>query len=261
MISQKPYQYIKGWVEFYKLRFKVTPDVLIPRPETELIVDEILHFLRPSEAHGEVSKKSSRLRSNKIFNLLDVGTGSGNIAISLACNLPGCSVNFIASDISSKALKVARQNAKLHGVLDRIKFVQSNLLSSSNNQSSVRSYKQLVQPNIIVANLPYIPSERIPTLDSSVKDFEPHLALDGGRDGFELYRKLFQQISQLRMHKPGLKSKLQTGFERLKLIVCEIDHTHRETALKEAKNYFPDAEIEVKLDLAHKQRILLVKLL
>lgn len=236
MISSKPFQYIKGWVEFYKLKFKVTPDVLIPRPESELLVDEVIRFANhPERSFAEGGRVEGSL------TILDVGTGSGNIAISLACNLRGCNVKIIASDISEKALQVAKQNAKLHGVSGKIEFVKSNLLSNL-NYTLYPTYTL-----IIVTNLPYIPTQRIPYLDSSVKDFEPHIALDGGEDGFSLYRKLFKQI----MRQPsGLQPKL---------LVCEIDYTHGELAINEAQKYFPDAEIEVKTDLAKKQRILLIR--
>lgn len=218
--SDKPQQYIKGWVEFYKLKFRVTPDVLIPRPETELLVDEVL----------------KRVRSDSTFTILDLGTGSGNIAISIAKNSP--KTKIIATDLSKKALKIAGKNAKLHGVEDKIQFIQSDLL---------QNISKLITPDsklIIVTNLPYIPSARIPYLDSSVKDFEPHMALDGGEDGFKLYEKLFAQIKE-----KGLKPKLILG---------EIDYTHGELAVNIAQKYFPDAEIEVKKDLAHMQRILFI---
>ncbi len=240
MVSSKPSQYTKGWVEFYKLKFKVTPDVLIPRPETELLVDEVLNFVNRNSSFVHKKRKTK----NEV-TILDLGTGSGNIAISLACNLKGCNVDIIATDISQKALEVAKQNAKLHGVEDKIIFLETNLLSLS-KQNHMRSHIKLSQPDIIVTNLPYIPSYRIPYLDSSVKDFEPHLALDGGSDGFDLYRKLFAQISLLKC-KP-------------KLIVGEIDYTHGQLTVDEATKYFPHGQIEVKTDLAHKQRILIVKL-
>lgn len=223
----KPIQYQRGYVEFYKLKFRVTPNVLIPRPETELLVDEVLEFLK---THPQSI-------------ILDLGTGAGNIAISLAKNLsvhPGgghSNLEIIATDISNSALKVARQNAKLHGVSDKIKFIESDLL----NYDTLENHGK---PDIIVTNLPYIPTERIPYLDPSVKDFEPHIALDGGGDGFELYRKLFAQISQ---QPRGLQPKL---------IVGEIDYTHGELSIQEALKYFPEARVEVKTDLAHKQRIL-----
>ncbi|MBI4038136.1 peptide chain release factor N(5)-glutamine methyltransferase [Candidatus Daviesbacteria bacterium] len=218
--SKAPKQYIQGWVEFYKLKFKVTPDVLIPRPETELLVDEVLKTI-----------------NNKPYTICDIGTGSGNIAISLACNLKGYNVNIIATDISPKALKIAKQNAKLHGVEDKITFIKSGLLSEI-ARSDI---------DIMVANLPYIPTSRIPYLDSSVKNFEPKIALDGGPDGFKIYRKLFQQI-------------VRQPFRLLpKLIVCEIDYTHGELAINEALKYFPHAQVEVKKDLTQKQRILTIQ--
>ncbi len=207
----KPVQYQRGWVEFYKLRFKVTSDVLIPRPETELLVEGILNYMNILH--------SSHLRSNNIIpiTILDIGTGAGNIAISLSVNLSvnlkGCNVKIIATDVSEKALKIAKQNAKLHHVSGQIIFLQSDLLGTKSSQ-----LRRIGTPEVIVTNLPYIPSERIPYLDSSVKDFEPHVALDGGEDGFELYRKLFSQIKKNKW-KP-------------KLIVGEIDYTHGELAIQ-----------------------------
>ncbi len=241
MISSKPSQYIKGYVEFYKLKFKVTPDVLIPRPETELLVDEVLRFI----------SKLPATNYQLPLTLLDIGTGAGNIAISIAKNLnlhlnlhpKGVNVKIIATDISEKALKVAKQNAKLHGVADQIIFLQSDLLNYSKSRRS-SDFCQMT-PDIIVTNLPYIPSARIPYLDSSVKDFEPLMALDGGEDGFELYRKLFTQIKE-KNWKPNL-------------IIGEIDYTHGELAAYEAQKYFPEAQIEVKKDLSHLQRILTIK--
>lgn len=224
----KPKQYTQGWVEFYKLKFKITEDVLIPRPETELLVDEVIKFVNSLPQTAQNSP-----------TLLDLGTGSGNIAISLAKNLC-CNVNIIASDISQKALTIAKQNAKLHGVDKKIQFIKSNLLSSFNCNLLPASCCL-----IIVTNLPYIPSARIPYLDSSVKDFEPLVALDGGKDGFDLYRQLFTQIN-----KKGLKPDLILG---------EIDYTHGELAASEAQKFFPSNLVEIKTDLAHKQRILLIR--
>lgn len=257
----KPKQYKQGWTEFYKLRFKVTPDVLIPRPETELLVDEVLQFIvGPTGPHNDNNCVIAirQLAEKQSLTILDLGTGSGNIAISIAKNLP--QIKIIASDVSTKALKIARQNAKFHGVEDQITFIQSNLLSAfchsgevaSATDSRIKKGKDSgcasltrMTPNIIVTNLPYIPSVRIPYLDSSVKDFEPYIALDGGEDGFGLYRKLFQQIKDKDW--------------RPRLIVGEIDYTHADIAYDEASRYFPDSFIEVKKDLAHKQRILVIK--
>lgn len=236
MTSSKPSQYIKGWVEFYKLRFKVSPDVLIPRPETELLVDEVL---------SSIKYYVSNIKGSDIL-ILDIGTGAGNIAISIAKNSKN--IKIIATDVSPSALRIAKMNAKLHGVLNRINFIQSNLLSNLNYilypipLDEVASSAYIL---IIVTNLPYIPSARIPYLDSSVKDFEPLIALNGGEDGFELYRKLFKQIKK-RNWIP-------------QLLIGEIDYTHGELAVNEAQKYFPYSQIEVKNDLAHKQRILLIR--
>lgn len=234
--SDKPNAYVEGHIEFYKLKFKVTSDVLIPRPETELLVDSVLEFIRSKLVTGKLANE---------ITILDIGTGAGNIAISITKNLPtgkqAPNVKIIATDVSEKALKIARQNAKLHGVENKIEFIQSDLLSAFNNSELITQNSEL----IIVTNLPYIPSARIPYLDSSVKDFEPHVALDGEEDGFGLYRKLFQQIGE-KNWKPDF-------------LVGEIDYTHGELAANEAQKYFPGAEVEIRKDLAHMQRILFVR--
>lgn len=225
-MDEKPQAYQQGWIEFYKLRFRVTPDVLIPRPETELLVDEVLSYSQTLN------------HTPYTLTVLDIGTGAGNIAISVAKNMP--EVKIIATDVSGEALKIAQQNAQLHGVENKISFIKSDLLSDLDHALNPAPY-----PLIIVTNLPYIPTDRINYLDSSVKDFEPFVALDGGKDGFAAYRQLFTQINQ-----KGLKPALILG---------EIDYTHAETALQEAQRFFPKAEVEVKKDLAHLQRILIIK--
>lgn len=209
----KPKQYQQGWTEFYKLKFYLTPDVLIPRPETELLVDEVISLTK-------VSKNS--------LIVLDLGTGSGNVAISIAKNIS--KIKIFATDISEKALKVAQKNAKFHRAERRIIFLQSDLLKEINRA-----------PDIIVTNLPYIPSNRLPFLDASVIDFEPRIALDGGSSGFELYRQLFYQMKQKNIFP--------------KYLIAEIDYTHGDN-LSEIQRYFPNAQVEIKTDLAHKQRIL-----
>lgn len=248
MSDNTPTQYKQGYTEFYKLKFLVTPDVLIPRPETELLVDEVLKF---------ITHYSSPI------TILDIGTGSGNISISVVKNTQ--EVKVIATDISKAALDIAKKNAKFHQVEDRIKFIQSDLLNginpcvilvseqnerSQNLDASQASMTIINQndswegPDIVVTNLPYIPSYRIPYLDPGVLDYEPIIALNGGSDGFDLYRKLFAQI-QAKNWKP-------------KFIVGEIDYTQAEIAQAEAQKYFPNYQVEVKTDLTHKQRILII---
>jgi release factor glutamine methyltransferase len=209
-----PKQYQQGWTEFYKLKFKLTPDVLIPRPETELLVDEAI-----------------KLNPNSV---LEVGTGSGCITISIAKNTS--QTKIVAVDISEKALKVAEQNAKFHNVEDQIIFLQSDLLDFLSTAPSVKKF------DLLVANLPYIPTARLMQIDPLVSQFEPTLALDGGQDGFELYRRLFAQMRE------------QNTFPRI--LIAEIDSEQGEIALSEAKKYFPNAQVEIKKDLAKKDRIL-----
>lgn len=218
MNNSKPIQYQRGWVEFYKLKFFLTEDVLIPRPETELLVDEIIQF----------SKNNSHLTPLKI---LDIGTGSGAIAIALAKNIP--KINITASDISKKALSVAQKNASFHNIQPPITFINSNLLEKISGNF-----------DCIVTNLPYIPTNRIPYLDSLVKDYEPIIALDGGQDGFKLYRQLFRQMKQ-----KNIIPKFFAG---------EIDYTQSQIAYLAALSYFPNFKIDVKLDFYHRQRILLI---
>ncbi len=156
-----PLPYVLGHWEFFGLDFIVSPDVLIPRPETEELVEHALHWIH---AKGAVSA-------------LDVGTGSGCIPIALTRNAPN--LNLLAVDRSSAALKIARQNAAKHKVATQIKFIESDLFA---NVPTSRSF------NMITANLPYIPTETLKTL--AVYTREPSLALDGGADGLDLIRRL-----------------------------------------------------------------------
>lgn len=210
----RPSQYVKGSVEFYKLKFKVDERVLIPRPETELIVDEIL--------------------KNKPKTLLDIGTGAGNIAVAAAVNL--AKLKVVATDVSAEAVTVARLNAKLHHVQQQIDFVVSDLLENIPSGS---------QFDFIATNLPYIPHDRIAVLDASVKDFEPHVALDGGDDGFRLYRKLFAQLNEKKID--------------FRILMGEIDYSQAEMAIDEMYKLFRGNRCQVKLDLNHRQRFLIVQ--
>src|SRR3989344_8686401 len=210
--TDAPKQYRQGWVEFYKLKLKVDERVLIPRPETELLVDEVINFVN---RQSDIDNR---------YTIIDLGTGSGCIAISLAKNLP--KARIFATDISDEALEVAKANAKLNKVEKRIFFLKSDLLNEVTGS-----------PDVIVANLPYIPRGSIPSLNPSVKDFEPWLALDGGSDGFDLYRRLFQQISD-RVYSSHPRGVIHS--HRLRLIVCEIDESQDSfdhIAKNEAKKY------------------------
>ncbi len=235
-----PKQYAQGWTEFYKLKFKVTPDVLIPRPESELLVDEVLSIINHQLT-------INNLKTDQVV-VFDVGTGSGCIAVSVAKNAPD-EVKVFGLDVSDKALKVAEQNARLNRVLNQVILFQSNLLDFIKpNSSSIFNSKFLPEKKgyiILVANLPYIPTARLMYIDPMVVDFEPKVALDGGYDGFELYRKLFAQIREKDIN--------------LNVLICEIDEEQGQIALQEAKRYFPEAKAEVKKDFYKADRILTVK--
>lgn len=228
-LKNAPKQYIQGWTEFYKLRFKLTQDVLIPRPETELLVDEVLAKLKLVPPHPSP------------VTILDVGTGSGCIAISIAKN--STIAHVLATDVSENALEVARENAKAHKVEDRIFFIKSDLLSYYDTLK--KSSEKAKSPDIIVANLPYIPTARLKLIDPMVTEYEPRVALDGGYDGFELYRKLFTQMRNKNIIP--------------KFLIAEIDYAQADIIQSEVPKFFPNAEFEIKYDLAKKQRILVIK--
>ncbi len=170
----EPLQYLTGEQEFYGLRFHVTPEVLIPRPETELLVEEALNLIG-KPGLGEI-------------RLLDVGTGSGCLAVSVAHQIPA--LRAWATDISMPALQVARENARRHGVAHRIQFVQADLLECFPPRPIF---------DFILSNPPYVAQEDYDSLPVMVKDYEPRCALNGGRAGLRVYRRLIaESFSRLR---------------------------------------------------------------
>ena len=165
-LKNEPIQYITGQQEFYGLPFKVTPAVLIPRPETEHLVEAVL-------AH---------LPHNQPLRIADIGTGSGAIAIALAVHLPQAQIT--ALDLSPDALKIASINAETNAVANRITFLQSDLLAAVANETPF---------DAIVSNPPYVPETDSPTLHPEVRDHEPHTALFSGSEGLDIYRRLIPQ--------------------------------------------------------------------
>ncbi len=165
-----PVAYLVGRKEFYSLRLEVTPAVLIPRPDSELVVLECLEL-------------AARLSEPRI---VDIGTGSGNLAIAIAKN--HTTARVVAIDKSQEALEVARRNAERHEVADRIKFLLGDL------------FEPLSEPDpfdFVVSNPPYIPHEDLKSLERGVRDFEPRKALDGGPSGFDVFERL---VSDARKH-------------------------------------------------------------
>ncbi len=175
----EPVAYLTGVREFMGLDFNVTPAVLIPRPETELLVETALGIIENTiRGRFPVSHISTGIPQPVI---VDVGTGSGAIAVSLASRLPGAKI--YAVDISPEALAVARINAERHGVTDRMDLFCGDLLVPLPG-------KLTGGVDLITANLPYIPSGDMDGLMPDVARFEPHTALDGGEDGLQFYRRL-----------------------------------------------------------------------
>ena len=218
--SGEPLAYILGYKEFYGLRFFVDSRVLIPRPETEGLVDHVVDHIRPylktspkrhpgesrlsrddsrifriaqnrsdsGQARMTVSSGSQKFQSRRLIKICDVGTGSGCIAITLAKHLPKAKI--FATDINQDALGLAKKNAKYHQVENKIIFLEGNLL-----------FPLSESVDIIVANLPYIRSSVIKQLDPQISKWEPKIALDGGSAGQQIYQRLFQQAGKFL--KPG----------------------------------------------------------
>jgi release factor glutamine methyltransferase len=168
-VSGEPLQYILEHQEFWSIDFDVDPRVLIPRPETELLVEQGLSILSKISFKGTPS-------------VLEIGTGSGAIAIALAKEMKD--MFLVATDIAGDALILARENAKAAGVLERIKFINGDLFGP------LRPSKERNIFDLILSNPPYIIRRKISTLPREVKDYEPIIALDGGEDGLSFYRRI-----------------------------------------------------------------------
>ncbi len=184
-LNNEPLQYILGETEFMSLPFKLNSSVLIPRPDTEILVEQVLE---------DTSKDME-------VNVLDIGTGSGNIAISLAHYLPKSRV--VAVDISQEALDVARENALLNQVNGRIRFIREDVFDSSFAMKLGDRFDR------IVSNPPYISETEFYTLPEEVRNFEPHIALRDGADGLTFHRRISQVANE--MLTPGGKIFLEVG--------------------------------------------------
>lgn len=211
----EPLPYVLGHWEFFGLDFEVTPDVLIPRPETELLVETALSWLRqrPECRHAA-----------------DVGTGSGCIGIALAVNVPDIHVS--ALDISPAAVEVARRNASKYRVAGRMEFTCGDLLSDDSTF------------DLIVSNLPYIPTGRLHELP--VYGREPTVALDGGRDGMVMIRRLLMEAPDRLL--PG------------GLLLMEIEASEGLAALSFACDVFTEAQIHLHKDLSGRDRLLEIQI-
>jgi release factor glutamine methyltransferase len=230
----EPLPYVLRHREFFGLDFIVTPDVLIPRPETELLVEHALEWLQEHPDRQSV---------------VDVGTGSGCIAVSLACHVQN--LQLLATDISPAALEVAQKNAHQHGVSDRISFSCCDLLPLENETGSIQHHPSSVvrcpffivrQPavDLICANLPYIPTSTLQSLP--IYGHEPSLALDGGPDGLDPICRLLGMLPKA----------IASGG----LCLLEIEASQGQAVLAIVEKSFPAAKVTLYQDLAGKDRLI-----
>jgi release factor glutamine methyltransferase len=208
----EPTQYLTGKQEFWGLEFEVNPRVLIPRPETEHVVEVALARLaeRGRRANGSPQAQVAPLR------IAEVGTGSGCMAIALARELPEAEI--LATDISGEALEVARRNARRHGVRDRVHFVQCNLLEGFAERAGTmrRPYRDSDAAgsagnfDLIASNPPYVARDEAEMLAREVREHEPQLALFGGAAGTGIYARLIEQAASVM--RPGGTLVLELGY-------------------------------------------------
>ncbi|MDD5529258.1 MAG: peptide chain release factor N(5)-glutamine methyltransferase [bacterium] len=211
-LKHEPIQYITSKTFFYGLEFVIEPPILIPRPETETLIETVLKLAR----------------DNPEPKIVEIGTGSGIIAITLLKHLP--SAVAYAIDIIKPTL--AQMNAKIHGVNNRVHFIEADLLSAIN-----------IQADFIVSNPPYIPTSIIPTLQEEVKTFESKVALDGGKDGLAVIRRIINDSP--------------TQLNRNGGLILEFSPEQRDILEQEAKKRFKD--IAFVNDLSGKPRVLICK--
>jgi release factor glutamine methyltransferase len=211
-LNREPVAYITGTREFWGLDFVVTPDVLIPRPETEFLVEESLKLIPPD---------SSSVR----FRLFDVGTGSGAVIIALAASRPGH--HFFASDISPKALSVASRNASQNSVGKDISFFAGELFEALKPDDK--------KFDLIISNPPYIPSRQIAELAPEVGRNEPLSALDGGAEGVDIIIKIVEQ-APLYLKKKGILM-LEIGYDQKEHVAQIVDGDGRYADLNFIKDY------------------------
>jgi release factor glutamine methyltransferase len=214
----EPTQHLTGKQEFWSLDFEVTRDVLIPRPETEHLIEVALDRLALRELRDGRPQKTT----GDGFLIADIGTGSGCIAVALSKELPLATI--YATDISAAALAVARRNAHRHSVADRIHFLESDL-SQPLPQSALRQINSGVSNfDLLVSNPPYIPRRDAHTLAPEVRDHEPAIALYGGEEGYELYASLVALAAQ---HlKPGGVFVAELGHDSLPAVQPLLDSNH-----------------------------------
>ncbi|WP_156644496.1 peptide chain release factor N(5)-glutamine methyltransferase [Lentibacillus sp. JNUCC-1] len=215
-----PVQHLTGYESFYGRRFTVTPDVLVPRPETEELVEHILNAVK------------DKTRFNHPLTIADIGTGSGIIATTLALELPDAVV--YGTDVSEKALKVARRNAEM--LEAEVTFYQGDFLQPLIDHNRL--------PQIIVSNPPYIAHSEKDLLADTVRDYDPELALFADNDGLAAYEAIIRQSQKL----------------PVKMLAFEIGHTQSKPITALIKKAYPEARVDTIQDINQKNRIITAQL-
>lgn len=213
-IKGEPVQYIAGRCEFYSMEFEVDENTLIPRADTEILVDECIKLVK----------------EKNLKKVLDIGTGSGCIGISILKSCPEVLVCML--DVSEGALEIAKKNAENLGVLDRATFMKKDILNAEPDEFE--------KFDLVVSNPPYIETETVKNLDDKVKNYEPESALDGGEDGLVFYRKITSVASK-----------------NSDYLLFEIGYNQGETVNNIMEEYFKD--ISLVLDYASNPRVLIGK--
>ena len=234
--GRTPLQHITGEQEFMGLTFAVSKDVLIPRQDTETMVEDAIELIAKGTVRGGEYSEGKAMKSGG--EILDLCCGSGAIGISLAKNLP--KVKVTCSDVSEAALEVAKENATRNGC--KIKFVQSDLFDAKAFTGKLGKKKF----DLIISNPPYIESAVIEELEPEVRDHEPRIALDGGQDGLEFYRKIAAQ-AHAHLKKGGV-------------LMLEIGYNQRETVKEILEQIGVYEKIIGLTDLAGRDRIVVATL-
>ena len=221
-LQREPLAYVLGWTEFYGRRFACDRRALVPRPETETLVEAAVEVCRELEPGEWVA---------------DVGTGSGVIAVTLALENPR--LHLWATDVSGMALQVARLNVQRHRVAERVHLVEGSLLAP------LLAPERAGQVAVVVCNLPYVPAGELARLQPEVRDWEPRQALDGGPDGLRLCGELLRQAA---------------GLPRLRALLLEVGHDQAAAVAHLAEANLPGAQVRTYRDLQGVERVVAVRL-
>jgi release factor glutamine methyltransferase len=212
-LAGEPSQYITGTQEFWSLPLRVSPEVLIPRPETEVLVEAVLNFV-----HHNLATEANP-------SILDLGTGSGAIAIALARELP--EARIMAVDLSAPALQLARKNAQLNQVDRQLHFVQSDIFSGIPGAPSKFS--------VIVSNPPYVSHSEFDKLASEIREFEPRGSLDGGPDGLAAIRRIVMEAPAVLRPRGGLL--LEMGADQAETVSMIVSKSQKYNSFRILKDY------------------------